>query len=464
MSRVLFMTGASGFIGRALLPHLQGWQLRLLVRDPGALPPLPAGAEVVQGDLEDPAAWQGALEGAEAVLHLAALTGKASAAEHARLNHAAAARLIAAAKAAGVPKFLFVSSIAAGYADKAFYPYARAKAAAERDLAASGLAYTILRPTLVLGQGAPLWESLSTLAGLPVIPLPRRGAEAEVQPVDVDDVCRAIALVLERDRFAGETLDVGGPERLAMGEFLQRIAAARGRQPRSLPLPLRLVQYPLALMEPLARPVMPATAGQFAVFGNDSAAQESWLSAALKPGMAPLEALIARLSRDGGGGPDGEGGAGEPPGPATAPQDARREAQALSRRMCGQDPPEAAVAHYLEALQARGLAGEGSRFDQLTLRMARRGGLALWLADGCAGFAHRRGTLRRRQVLLAAILENSPQTHRAFDEAAGGGPGAAVLRLALTGLGGGAAAVLGSLALLPLRVWHGAAPGGKDRG
>lgn len=454
MTRTLFLTGATGFVGHHLLPRLAslGWRLKILSRNPAHFGDLPQNTEIVPGDLNDAESYKTALAGVDTVLHLAALTGKASKAEHDRVNRQATGDLAAAGKAAGVTRFLFISSIAAGYEDKAFYPYAAAKAAAEHDLSSSGLNYTILRPTLVMGPGSPVGSSLAALAGLPVIPFPRRGKAVSVQPVDVTDLCRAIITVLEQDRFEGDILDVGGPDAVPMKELLGRIAAARsGRQPSVLGLPLRLVQWPLAALEPLLRPVLPATAGQFAVFGNSSTARANWLTDALTADMIGLDTMIQDLTGPRGTGDDGNISSPDPR--KTGPEEARQEAENLGRHMTGLPVGADAAAHYIQALQAHDLETEGTRFDSVTLACARKGGLALRIADAFAGFACRRGMLRRRQVLLAAILENAHGTYQAFDAVPDKGALHAVMRLLASGSAAAVLTLFSLVFLVPVRAW-----------
>ncbi len=454
MSRTVFITGATGFVGRVLLWRLkrsgEGIQIRLLVRDASKLSEVPAGFDLIEGDLTRPETYRHALDGVDTVIHLAAQTGKASPKEHERLNRRATKDLIEAAQQASADHFIFVSTIAAGYSDKAYYPYAVAKAASETDLRDSGLAYTILRPTLVFGPESPVLSSLMTLANLPIAPLPSRGPAVDVQPIDVADVARAIIAVLNKRPETNETLELGGPDRLTMRALLEQLALFKsGKRPKVLGLPLRLIQWPLALLEPIARPFMPFTAGQFAVFGNTSAAQPNWLTSELAPQMVDLREMLVRASNE-----DQAPGNDAPTqrAPTTPEATAKTEAQTLARHMCGRPPSEALVAHYTNALKKRGLDGEGSRFDRLTLSLARRGGPLLSMVDSYCGLFHRRGILRRRQVLLASLLENEAATHAAFDDAFSKGPTRAFLRLAGSGIASGLFTLSGVITLLPARL------------
>ena len=111
------VTGATGFIGRALVARLAagGTPVRALVRDPARAGDLAAlaGVELVRGDLRDSAALRDLVAGAEVVYHLAGLTSARSRAEFMAVNAAATGALAAAAAAAPAPpKFVLVSSLA----------------------------------------------------------------------------------------------------------------------------------------------------------------------------------------------------------------------------------------------------------------------------------------------------------------------------------------------------------------
>ena len=211
--RTIFVTGYAGFVGSALRARLArgAWHVRGLARQQ----PRANDQSITVGDLLVPDTYQSSLVGVDAVVHLAAQTGKARARDYWKVNRDGTSALLAACKRAGVKQILHVSTIAAGFSDRRYYPYAQSKLAAEALVRESGLAYTILRPTIVLGATSPLWSTLSRMARLPFIPLPQGTRPVSVQPVHVNDVARAIEIVLEASRFEGETLDVGGQTRKA---------------------------------------------------------------------------------------------------------------------------------------------------------------------------------------------------------------------------------------------------------
>ena len=131
--RRVFLTGGSGFVGRRLLTELAAAGHQLVALDhSGRLGALAAsGIEIVHADLLEPAGYRDALAGCDMVLHLAAATGRAPAAEHHRINARGTETLVSEARLAGIANFLFVSSIAVSFPDLRGYHYAQSKQQAE---------------------------------------------------------------------------------------------------------------------------------------------------------------------------------------------------------------------------------------------------------------------------------------------------------------------------------------------
>src|SRR5688572_13197486 len=183
----IFVTGGSGLIGRALLESLavDGLEsVRALTREKRAAQ---AGVEWVEGDLGNVDLWSARLDGCDALLHLGASTGRASAALHARINLEATRSLVRAARDARVTRMVFVSTIAAAYPELERYPYAAAKREAEASVRASTLDWTILRPTIVLGAAGGIGPMLVSLARRRRTPLFGKGS-VRVQPIGARDV------------------------------------------------------------------------------------------------------------------------------------------------------------------------------------------------------------------------------------------------------------------------------------
>ncbi len=250
MARVL-VTGASGFIGTALVPRLlaAGHVPRLLVRTPPATPPA-APAEVVRGDLADPESLRAATAGQDAVVHLGAATsgGRMDPAVAYRVNVGGATALIEACRGVGCRRVVVMSTQHVHLPRPGLYGVT--KRMADDLFAASGLDVVILRPSLVYGPGARgVFVKLAGLVRrLPVIPVIGPG-RWHLRPVFMDDLLAIVVDALGRDDVAGRTYDVGGPDLVTYNELVAAICAALGRPFRRIHLPLGVSWLLAAVLE-----------------------------------------------------------------------------------------------------------------------------------------------------------------------------------------------------------------------
>ena len=431
--RRVFLTGGAGFVGRLLRQELDraGYEVVALDRS-GSMARDPGNTHVVRGDLLDPGTYRAALTGCDAVLHLAAATGKATAERHFQDTARGTEALLGASREAGVSRFLLVSSIAASFPDKRGYAYAQAKAQAETAVRASGIRYAILRPTIILGENAPLSKSLSSLAMLPAILLPGSAA-VRVQPIDVSDTVAAIVAVIAADRFQNESFEIGGPEVLTMEDLLQRMRLARtGQRGRVLRVPVAFFQVPLRIAETLGLgKVLPVTAGQFSSFRQDGMATPN----ALQAELAPPRVSVAEMVRAATAGEDDE---------------VDRECRVFTRHLVGADPDPLVLASYRRAVASVPALAAKSSWDRTLLSVARRGVVGARCADAHAAVFAPASTLRKRLVLLLAILESCSPYAESIDRALGGSALGAIARVGLRGVVALLGLLVGTVVLLPV--------------
>jgi nucleoside-diphosphate-sugar epimerase len=291
----VFVTGATGYIGRQLVSRFLSSasveEVICLVRDPlrARLLSTHSRLRIIEGDLLDPSSYSAELSGTDAVVHLAAVTGIAAPQEFWKVNLDGTRHLLEASSSAGVGHFLFVSSIAARYPDQWHYPYAQSKAAAERLVLESPLHSTIVRPTIVTGPEAPVARGLSKLRRGRLLFLFGTG-EVKVQPIAASDLVDRLCRITIRPP-AADVIELGGGDVLSLKTFLGMLTARDAHKSLPVRLPVGLTRWVLAAVESLAWRWLPLTAGQLALFTNDSTAAPADFESAGT--LMPLEDLVA---------------------------------------------------------------------------------------------------------------------------------------------------------------------------
>lgn len=245
MMRVL-VTGASGFIGSALVSAMlaRGHQVvacehRRRSRSPGAaLTSIPVD---YMKDL-DAAAWLPRLQDVDAVVNAVGILRENALSSFDALHHRAPAALFEACRQAGVDRCIQVSALGADeHADSRYH---RSKRAADNALRQSGLAWTVVQPSLVFGRQGASTRLFTTLASLPASLLVGRG-DQQIQPIHIDDLTDLIVRLLEQHLAVGETIAAVGPRALSQRELLRVLRMAM-RLPNTLEIQVPLLAIRLA--------------------------------------------------------------------------------------------------------------------------------------------------------------------------------------------------------------------------
>jgi len=253
----ILVTGASGFVGRALVEDLaaQGHRVRAAMRQPADI--FSRTVEVVAvSDLARPLEWRPLLSDIDTVVHLAGIAHTTSAVGdelYDRVNRAATAALAAAAARNRIARLVFVSSIRAQAGPtidhaltEADTPnpvdaYGRSKLAAEHAIRAAELPHTILRPALIYGPGVKgNLADLIRLARSPW-PLPLKALRNRRSLLARSNLVAAIHLALTTPAMVNETYVVADPAALTMAEIVAAMRAGLNRSPRLVPVPPALL-------------------------------------------------------------------------------------------------------------------------------------------------------------------------------------------------------------------------------
>ncbi len=262
----MLVTGATGFVGRAFvaLARSRGTDVVAAVRAPGAALPPGVRAAVI-GDLSGQVDWSAALEGVDAVVHLAArvhMMRDASpdpAGDYRRVNVDATVALARAAATAGVRRVVFASSVKAlgesTPADRSFDdatpprpadPYGASKLEAERALhaiaAGARVEAVVLRPPLMIGPGVKGNLRLLARAIAAGVPLPLGAIDNRRSLLSVGNFADALAHAVAHPAAAGGTFLVRDGEDLSTPALARRIARAMGRPARLWPVPVALLR------------------------------------------------------------------------------------------------------------------------------------------------------------------------------------------------------------------------------
>jgi NADH dehydrogenase len=249
---VILLTGASGTVGGALLPLLleSGQDVRALARDPRGLGRHRVDVQIALGDLArlgDRHLQRQALRGVDTVIHLAAAIRDEPHARVEELNGLATARLLRAAERAGVERFVFFTALGASESQRT--RFFRAKALAERAVAASPLETTIFAPSIVYDPEDRWVRLMRRLALLPVLPISGSG-RSRYQPIWAGDVARCVISALARGT-ADARYELAGPETLTYNEIARVVARAAGRERQLVHVPLGLVHLALVSLRRL---------------------------------------------------------------------------------------------------------------------------------------------------------------------------------------------------------------------
>jgi uncharacterized protein YbjT (DUF2867 family) len=218
----VLVTGATGFIGRRLVPELveRGMTVRAMTRRPEAYD---GPGEPVGGDVHDADSLTDALKGVDVAIYLVHSLDDP---EFERKDAEAARAFGRVAAEAGVSQIVYMGGLGAD--GENLSPHLRSRREVEGLLGEAGVPVTVLRAAIVVGAGGISWELTRQLVkNLPAMVVPK-WVSTMTQPIAVDDVIRYLAGVIGKEEARGRVFEIGGADRLTYLEMLQVAAEVRG--------------------------------------------------------------------------------------------------------------------------------------------------------------------------------------------------------------------------------------------
>jgi len=297
---VILVTGGTGFVGPRVVRALRerDQPVRALVRSPSSrsATTLAAwGAELVQGDMTDGDALRRAVEGAGVVVHLVAIR-QGSQEQFRRVMEEGTRDLVAAAKEAGVRRFVLMSALGTSEETKELVPYYHAKWEQEQTVQGSGLEHVIFRPSFVFAKDGGILPTFRRLARLaPVTPIIGSGKQ-RLQPIWVDDVAAYFAQSVDKTEAPNAIFELGGPDAVSWNEFWARLKRALGQRRPSLHVPMALMRANALVTErlpgdvPLTRDLLKMLEHGDNVVSNDDAVRTFRLP------LVPLDEQLRRAA------------------------------------------------------------------------------------------------------------------------------------------------------------------------
>ena len=245
----IFVTGAAGFVGSHLVPHLikNNYQVTALVKSKKEITAVNQNVNIVLGDLSRLSSWRNTLKGNDLIIHLAAQISSKSPELFKKNNVIATRNLISAAKKAKIKKLILFSSAAVSSIRKDWY--AKSKEEKEKLTVNSNLEYAILRPSMMYGPGDTknMGWLINFIKRYPFVPLPGGGKFGR-QPIYIEDICKIVLKLIKRD-FKNEIYEIHGYEYVTMKKMVNTIIKNLNKKRIVIQIPIYLLILSFAISE-----------------------------------------------------------------------------------------------------------------------------------------------------------------------------------------------------------------------
>lgn len=258
--RIVTVFGGTGFVGRKIVARLalEGWTVRVATRKAqraGACRVFGAVGRVVpfEVDYEDEDSLRHALVGADAAVYSIGLLHERGRNTFQKTHVDYPAAIAGLCGETGVGRYVLISALAC---ERGSSKYAQSKLAGENMVRSLFPAATILRPSIIFGEGDGFFSRFGEwMRYLPALPL-IGGGHTLFQPVSVDDVAQAVCGALQRPDSMGQTYELVGPDTMSMRDMMEYICHITERSTALLPVPFWYAKLKAAFMQILPHPFL----------------------------------------------------------------------------------------------------------------------------------------------------------------------------------------------------------------
>jgi len=253
---MILVTGATGFVGRALVRHLSetGQQVRVLLRSSPKSPRLPRGVavEVAVVSLNDERGVRAALRGVDQIYHLASAGSEGQHGDLMKTDIEGTRTLAQVAASADIERLIFLSHIGADRASA--FPLQKAKGIAEEHIRKSGVPHTIIRSSVVFGPEDHFTNNLARLLRRApgFFPIPSDGRTL-LQPLWVEDLVTCLLWALQNPEMVNQTYEIGGGEYFTVRQVLETLMKITRTRRLLVPLPAPYMRALFVMLEAFIR-------------------------------------------------------------------------------------------------------------------------------------------------------------------------------------------------------------------